>query len=152
VDPEEARARFATARVARLATVTANGQPHVIPFTFALLDRDRIVSVVDQKPKRTTALHRLANIAAEPRVAALADHYADDWGELWWVRADGIAAAVDPEADPALWDRGLARLTERYGQYRGQRPPGPLVVIDVQRWSGWAAAIERPSLSHVQNP
>src|SRR3712207_8024736 len=47
------------------------------------------------RSKRHTALRRLANIAHEPRVALLADHYAEDWSALWWVRADGTARVVE---------------------------------------------------------
>jgi PPOX class probable F420-dependent enzyme len=130
---EQARELFQTARVARLATVSTDGSPHLVPIVFAV-DGSMIYTAVDHKPKRTTALRRLTNIAAEPRVSVLADHYADDWTQLWWVRADGQARVLEsaPEA--------LARLTERYSQYRSEPPPGPVIAIDVERWSGWSAA------------
>jgi len=51
-DPDEARTRFAAARVARLATVGADGRPHLVPVCFAVVD-DSIVSAVDAKPKST---------------------------------------------------------------------------------------------------
>jgi PPOX class probable F420-dependent enzyme len=137
LDPGEARERLAAARVARLATADAAGRPHLVPMTFALLDATTIVSAIDHKPKRTVALRRLANIAANPQVAVLADHYADDWTQLWWARADGTARAVAPDEEPALRARGVAALRERYAPYRVQPPAGALVVIDVQRWSGW---------------
>ena len=88
VTPAEARGRFAAARVARLATADATGQPHLVPVTFAVAG-DMVYTAVDAKPKRTTALRRLANVAANPRVSLLVDHYDDDWSRLWWVRADG---------------------------------------------------------------
>ncbi|MDP9294156.1 MAG: TIGR03668 family PPOX class F420-dependent oxidoreductase, partial [Actinomycetota bacterium] len=73
-----------------------------------------------------------------PRVALLADHYDDaDWSELWWVRAEGTArvlAAGEPEARDAI-----ALLRERYAQYRTQPPAGPVLAVDVTRWSGWHA-------------
>jgi PPOX class probable F420-dependent enzyme len=138
--PDEARAMFGEARVARLATAGADGRPHVVPCTFAVLDGGAtIVSAVDHKPKRTTALKRLANIAAQPHVAVLADHYDEDWAQLWWVRADGTARVVAPGEDPVLGERALAALAARYPQYRARRPGGPLIVIAVQRWSGWRA-------------
>src|SRR5205823_7574969 len=91
----EARARFATARTARLATTTPAGLPHLVPICFAL-DGDTILTAIDHKPKRTTALARLRNIAANPPVALLADHYDDDdWSQLWWARADADATAPD---------------------------------------------------------
>jgi PPOX class probable F420-dependent enzyme len=113
-------------------------QPHLVPITFAL-DGEVIVTAVDHKPKRTTALRRLANIAANPRVSVLADHYEDDWSKLWWVRADGTARVVEPRA-PAYQD-AVARLVERYEEYRERPPEGPAIAITVSRWSGWRAAL-----------
>jgi PPOX class probable F420-dependent enzyme len=142
---DEARRRFAGARVARLATVAPDGRPHLVPFTFALDSRsghgdpgpgDRIYSAVDAKPKSGTDLRRLRNIRANPRVAVLADHYEDDWGGLWWVRADGQAAILD---EPAVMAPALALLASRYPQYCAQPPGGPVISIRVTRWTGWAA-------------
>jgi PPOX class probable F420-dependent enzyme len=149
---EQARRRFAAARVARLATANANGRPHIVPMVFALapgsdtgeadVDEmrcgDTVYSAVDAKPKRSTSLRRLANIVANPRVAVLADHYEDDWHALWWVRADGTGRILDaqqPEGRDAI-----ARLMARYPQYREQPPRGPVLAIDIARWSGWSAA------------
>src|ERR1700733_13146799 len=84
----EARRRFAGAAVARLATVGPGGRPHLVPVTFAV-GGDPIYTPVDAKPKTTANLQRLRNIAASPQVAVLADHYAADWAQLWWARADG---------------------------------------------------------------
>ncbi len=130
-------ALFATARVARLATVGPDGAPHLVPLVFAV-EGSVVVSAVDAKPKRHTALRRLANIAAEPRVALLADHYAEDWSALWWVRADGTARVV--AAGTAEGRRALAALTARYPQYAAAPPPGPVLAVDVHRWTGWTAA------------
>jgi len=130
----EARRRFASARVARLATADGDGVPHLVPIVFALL-HDTIYSAVDAKPKRTTALRRLANVRANPRVAVLADHYEDDWTALWWVRADGAASILDA-ADAS---GALDALAARYAQYRRDPPPGPVLAIQVSAWTGWAA-------------
>jgi PPOX class probable F420-dependent enzyme len=137
VTDEEARNRFASARVARLATADADKRPHVVPIVFALAG-ETVYSAVDAKPKRTTALRRLANVAANPRVAVLVDHYDEDWHTLWWVRADGTARVLDSEQREGR--QALARLVERYPQYRDQPPPGPVLAIDVERWSSWSAA------------
>jgi len=123
---------FANARVVHLATVDATGAPHLVPMVFALVG-DVIHSAVDRKPKRHTGLRRLANIAHEPRVSVLADHYDDDWTRLWWVRADGDARVLD--SSPA----GLAALTAKYPQYLAAPPPGPFLRIEVRRWSSWSA-------------
>jgi PPOX class probable F420-dependent enzyme len=145
--PEEARARFAAARVARLATADADGVPHLVPVVFALEagidagvddDRDVVYSAVDAKPKRTTALRRLANVRANPRVALLADYYDDaDWAALWWVRADGEGNVLEPDDPAARHAAGL--LVARYPQYRGTPPTGPVLAVRVTRWTGWSA-------------
>jgi PPOX class probable F420-dependent enzyme len=135
----EARGLLGGARVAYLATADPAGRPHVVPMTFALLDDATIVSAVDHKPKRTTALRRLANIAANPRVAVLADRYDDDWTQLWWARADGTARVVPQDAEPELRADAVRLLAARYEPYRGRPPEGALVVVAVERWSGWAS-------------
>jgi PPOX class probable F420-dependent enzyme len=134
----EACRRFATARVARLATVDAGGRPHLVPIVFEVAG-DTVYSAVDAKPKRTTALRRLANIAANPHVALLVDHYDDaDWDALWWVRADGTARVVDAGAIEGR--TAIRLLAERYPQHRDRPPSGPVIAVDVERWLGWAAA------------
>jgi PPOX class probable F420-dependent enzyme len=134
MEANEARALFASARVARLASIGAEGTPHLVPICFAV-DGDRIYSAVDHKPKRTDRLRRLANIAANPRVSVLVDHYEDDWSKLWWGRADGVAEVVAPGVEEHA--RAAELLAARYTQYREQPPAGPAIVISVARWSGW---------------
>jgi PPOX class probable F420-dependent enzyme len=134
--------------VARLATTGPAARPHLVPVTFAL-DGDRIYTVVDAKPKATMNLRRLRNIRADPRVAVLADHYEDDWSRLWWARADGLAEILaGPAAGQAPGTAGrqagpagpLELLAARYPQYLADPPAGPLIRIQVERWTGWAAA------------
>jgi len=89
------------------------------------------------KPKRTTDLKRLRNIAANPRVSLLVDHYDEDWTRLWWVRVDGSARVIDDRAEA---DRAIDLLVDRYPQYRRVRPGGPVVAISIDRISGWSGA------------
>jgi PPOX class probable F420-dependent enzyme len=136
VSPEQARERFAAARVARLATADAAGRPHLVPVVFAV-DGDRVYTVVDAKPKRTTALRRVRNVAENPAVALLVDHYDDaDWSALWWVRADGRGRVLDPAVD----DEGRRAVVLLAARYPQQRAMGVVLAIDVERWSGWSAA------------
>ncbi|NBH09855.1 TIGR03668 family PPOX class F420-dependent oxidoreductase [Amycolatopsis sp. SID8362] len=130
--PEEARERFAAARVARLATVSAAGVPHLVPVTFAVRG-DVVVFAVDHKPKSTTSLRRLRNIAANPAVCFLADGYSEDWSRLWWARADGTARVLpdDERAEPVSW------LVEKYAQYAERPPEHAVVVTAVHTWRGW---------------
>ncbi len=140
MEPGIARERFQAQRVARLATADETGKPHVVPIVFVVVD-DTIYSPVDDvKPKRGTELRRLANMAANPQVAVLADHYEDDWQALWWVRAEGLARILHAQHREATY--ALEELAKRYQQYVENPPPGPVIAIDVQRWSGWAAGGE----------
>ncbi|MEU6705987.1 TIGR03668 family PPOX class F420-dependent oxidoreductase [Streptomyces wuyuanensis] len=134
----EARERFAAARVARLATAGTAAGPHLVPVVFAL-DGDTVMTAVDHKPKRTTRLRRLANIEADPAVCLLADHYEEDWNRLWWVRADGEARVLPAAGRSPEAERCTALLTAKYEQYAGRPPAGPVVLVDVVRWSGWRA-------------
>ncbi|MFF1610322.1 TIGR03668 family PPOX class F420-dependent oxidoreductase [Amycolatopsis sp. NPDC058278] len=126
----EARDRFAAARVARLATASAEGVPHLVPVTFAVRG-DTVVFAVDHKPKSSVALRRLRNIAENPAVCFLADGYAEDWTQLWWARADGVARVEPPGAEPVAW------LVAKYEQYAERPPEHAVVVTDVHTWTGW---------------
>ena len=129
------RRRLGTAEVAHLATTGADGRPHVVPLTFAV-DGELIYFAVDAKPKRTTNLRRLKNIAVHPSVCLLVDHYEGDWTRLWWIRADGRARIVD---DVATAERAIELLARKYVQYALTRPQGPVVEIAIERLSGWQA-------------
>jgi PPOX class probable F420-dependent enzyme len=130
--------RFAAAPVARLATVTPEGRPHVVPIVFAL-DGEVIYTAVDGKPKSTARLQRLANIDANPRVSILVDHYADNWSQLWWVRADGVATV---RADGPECSRGLELLRAKYPQYEQVPLGGPVIAVAVEKWAAWPREFE----------
>lgn len=132
-DPAE---RFAAARVARLATLRADGRPHLVPVVFAA-EGERVWTAVDGKPKSTRGLVRLANIEADSRVSLLVDHADEDWSRLWWVRADGHARVV-PHGSPEERD-GLAALRAKYAQYQLVSLDGPVISVSVDRWSSWIA-------------
>jgi PPOX class probable F420-dependent enzyme len=136
VDDGEVRRRFASARIARLATVGADGRPHAVPVCFAV-DGDTIYFAVDGKPKVTRDLKRLRNIAANPAVSILVDHYEEDWSKLWWVRVDGAARTV---TDAAESKKAIRLLADRYPQYRRSPPAGPVVSISIGRVTGWSGS------------
>jgi PPOX class probable F420-dependent enzyme len=135
MDSAELRRRFASSPVARLSTVRPDGGPHVVPIVFVLVE-DTVFSAVDAKPKRSTNLQRLVDVRADPRCALVVDHYEDDWRRLWWVRADGAGEVVDT---PPAEHPGIQALRQRSPQYRDEPPSGPLLVVTVARWTGWAS-------------
>lgn len=130
------RRRLAEARVATLGTLDEHGRPHLVPVCFAWTADDRVVTAVDHKPKRTTALARLAHVRANPAVTLLVHHYEEDWDALWWVRVDGTATVVD---DPAAQAALVAPLVAKYAAYAERPPAGPAIVVTVLRWRGWSA-------------
>ena len=89
--PAIAEERFAAARAGHLATVTADGEPHVVVVCF-VLHEGVVYTAVDAKPKARRDLKRLENVRATGRASLLVDHYEEDWSQLWWVRVDGAAA------------------------------------------------------------
>lgn len=122
--------------MARLATVDAEGRPHVVPVCFVLLG-DVVYTAIDHKPKRHTSLRRLANIEATGRASVLVDEYREDWSALWWVRLDGTGRVVE---DPAERARTVAALCDKYPQYAARPPGGPVLAVTVERWSTWSAS------------
>lgn len=130
------------APVGRLATVAADGRPHLVPICYVLLG-DTVYSPVDHKPKTTTRLRRLQNLRDTGSACLLVDQYDSDWSRLWWVRLDGRGRVIPADPDP---DRGrdadrrlvLASLADKYEQYAARPPTGPVIAIDVTAWRGWS--------------
>ena len=144
MDEGEAIMRLRAAHVGRLATVTPEGSPHVVPLVFVILERDGgLVAywVVDEKPKRSRRLQRLRNIETNPSVAILVDEYSDDWGRLWWVRADGTGRVVRSRSERVA---ALDALHAKYQQYAITPPAGPVVAVDIERVNGWAGSDASP--------
>jgi PPOX class probable F420-dependent enzyme len=134
VDEASMRARVAQARVGRLATVTAEGRPHVVPCCF-VLDGDMVYTAVDDvKAKSTPALRRLDNLRVHPAAALLVDHYDEDWTTLWWIRVDGLGRVAK---DGAMRARALELLGAKYRQYAENPPPGAMIAIELESWLAW---------------
>jgi PPOX class probable F420-dependent enzyme len=138
------KVRFTQSPVARLATITPDGIPHLVPVVFAVGgDQHEVVyTAVDAKPKTTKQLRRLANIESNPEVSLLVDHYTDDWTQLWWVRVDGVASI---HSDGEAMHTGYRLLRAKYAQYQSVPLIGPVIAITVRRWSSWHAAREAPA-------
>jgi PPOX class probable F420-dependent enzyme len=136
VDEATMRRRVAEARVGRLATVGADGAPHIVPCCF-VLHGDTVFSAVDGKPKSTRALRRLDNVRAEPRATLLVDFYDEDWTALWWVRVDANARVIDGSTDTSVFTNAVELLQDKYEQYRREPPAGPVVALEITRWRAW---------------
>jgi PPOX class probable F420-dependent enzyme len=139
---------LATARVGSLATADAEATPHAVPLCFWFEDA-HCYFVIDQKPKRRMglALKRMRNIAANPRVALLVEHYEDDWNHLAYVLIHGAARVVD-EADEYLF--ALRKLRDKYPQYRSMTlapADNPVVRIDAERVHAWGRRFEAASVT-----
>lgn len=135
----DAATRFAAAPTAVLATLRPDGAPHLVPVVFAVhrsVEGDTIYTAVDAKRKSTHRLRRLENIENDGRVSLLVDHYTDEWAHLWWVRADGVATVHHNGEQMAV---GYGLLRAKYQQYQRVALDGPVVTIDVTRWSSWEA-------------
>lgn len=133
MDRAEALTRLGGSRIGHLGSVTPAGHPHLVPVTFALVG-DSIVTAVDQKPKTTMNLQRLANVEYHRRATILADHYQEDWAELWWVRIAGPAVV---HSDGHSWEAAREALTAKYDQYRRRPPEGPSIHIEIDKVTFW---------------
>jgi PPOX class probable F420-dependent enzyme len=134
VDPQALRELASAARVGRLATAGSDGTPHVVPVCFVLLG-DVAYSAVDHKPKRGRRLRRVVNIEATGRACLLLDEYDEDWTRLWWVRLDARARIVREPTESAV---AVSALTRKYTQYAERPPGGPVLALDVERWTSWS--------------
>lgn len=121
-------------RVARLATVTPTGAPHLVAVCYAFID-NRFVIAIDEKPKSGRPLARIRNIEHERRVSLLFDRYDDDWSRLAWVRIDGDASVLD---EGSQWPEALSALRARYAQYGLMALETlPLIVIEPRAVTAW---------------
>ncbi len=124
-------------RVARLATADENAAPHVVPVCYAITD-DTAYITIDEKPKRVPArsLKRLRNIAANPHVAVVADHYDDsDWSRLGWVMMRGPAEIIEAGEEHAL---AQAFLKQRYRQLAEMNLTAqPVIAVRIETVSSW---------------
>jgi PPOX class probable F420-dependent enzyme len=134
MDPDDMRRRVRDARVGRIATVTEEGRPHVVPFVFAL-DDDTLYSSVDAKPKKGPDLQRIRNIRANPAVQVVVDHYEEPWEPIWWVRLSGTAEVLEEGSER---ERALRFLRHKYPEYEESPPQGAVIAVRIERWRGWS--------------
>lgn len=134
----EERRFLETQRIAYLATADAHAVPHVVPVCFALGDKTLYVTI-DEKPKRPAGplLKRLRNIAENPRVAIVADHYDEDWTKLGWVMLRGRAEILAGGDEHA---QAQTLLRARYRQLRAMKiAPHPVIAVRLERVTSWGS-------------
>lgn len=144
LDDPHVREFVTAARLAHLATADATGNPHNVPLCY-WFDGDRIYFAIDEKPKRATGLglKRMRNIAENPRVAVVIDHYEEDWSQLGYVMIRGHARVVE---DPEEYMLALRALRDKYVQYRGMTftpEKNPIVRIDPSSVHAWGARFKQ---------
>ena len=140
----EERAFVESARRATLATITPDGRPRLVPICFVVIgDPPILYSPIDDKPKRgddPLALARVRDITADSRVTVLVDRWDEDWTRLAWLRIEGRAALLAPDAgeDHAAV---VAALRAKYSEYQGHRlEERPLIRITLERVTDWGAS------------
>jgi PPOX class probable F420-dependent enzyme len=131
------------ARIGHLATTSGAGEPHNIPLCF-WFDGSRFYFVIDEKPKRKggTEIKRMKNIAENPRVALVIDHYDEDWNRLAYVLIHGAAKIVEDDAEYAL---AIQRLRHKYPQYHTMeltQEKNPAIRIEPTRVHAWGARFQ----------
>ncbi len=120
-----------------LATVHPRRGVDAVPVVYAVDDGHVGIPVDRVKPKASTRLQRELNLEADPRATLLVDHWDPvDWSRLWWVRAE-LRWVDSVERVGRLGEL----LEERYPQYAG-RPFEKVLVLRVERLTGWQAAID----------
>ena len=127
---------LARQRVAHLATADAGAVPHVVPVCFAVRERTLYITI-DEKPKRASAmaLKRVRNIAANPAVAVVVDHYEEDWARLGWVMLRGQAEILRQGAER---EDAQALLRSRYPQLAAMKiAERPVIAIRIERVTSW---------------
>jgi PPOX class probable F420-dependent enzyme len=151
VDRDDMVRRVAAARVGRLATVDAAGRPHLVPVCFALVGDETYTgyTAVDDKPKRSTRLRRVVNVAATGVACLLVDEYDEDWTRLWWVRLDCRARVVTERRQRQADLRHEARA--RVAQLHPAAVPAYQLPDDRQPQSG-ATPVAGPSLVEAGEP
>ena len=96
-----------------------------------------VYSAIDGKPKRTTLLRRVRNIAETGRASFVVDRWSEDWRSLCYVLVEGPAELL---ASGTERDEALILLTAKYPQYDDLPLGGNLVIkLTAERIVEWHA-------------
>ncbi|HXG03882.1 MAG TPA: pyridoxamine 5'-phosphate oxidase family protein [Candidatus Binatia bacterium] len=126
-----ARKFLETARVVRLATVSRDGRPHVVPVCHAV-EGDQVYIGTDRSGQK------VRNIRATGRAALVADHYVDSWKGL---RGVSVSGRADLFTRGPVFERGVRALYRKYPHYPrvAALEPGDSAIIrvKVERVMSW---------------
>jgi PPOX class probable F420-dependent enzyme len=124
-------------RVGHLALLDGDGDPRVLPVTYAV-HGGAVWSAVDDKPKSRPGreLARVRWLRERPRAALTVDVYEDDWERLAWVQLLGDVDVLE-QAEPGA----LPALAAKYEAYRHRAPGGPFLRLRPARALCWRATV-----------
>jgi hypothetical protein len=110
-----------------------------VPVCFTVLDRHVFIPIDLVKPKSSSYLQRVANLAREPRATLLCETWSrHDWSRLAWVRAN-LAWLEDTSTEHDVLGHGESLLREKYPQYRSARFAAILLFV-IEGIDGWSAS------------
>jgi PPOX class probable F420-dependent enzyme len=138
---------LAAARMAVLATLDRVRRPRLVPICFVAIATEsalRLYTPIDEKPKKIDdplALARVRDILANPTVWLLVDRWSEDWSQLAWLRLQGRADLLVPDAgQEAKVEHGatVEALRAKYPQYASHHLEiRPIIRIGVERSRSW---------------
>ena len=114
---------LARERVCRVATVSAEGRPHLVPVCHVVAGGKIYIGSGDDATK-------VRNVRANPQVTVTVDLYSEHWASLTGVMVQGRARLI--ERGPAF-QRARRKLYGKYPQYAkvAALAPSDSVVIEV---------------------
>ncbi|MBM3219589.1 MAG: hypothetical protein FJZ38_13110 [Candidatus Rokubacteria bacterium] len=121
-------------RVCRVATASAEGQPHLVPVCHVLAGGKLYIGSGDEGAK-------VRNLKANPKITVTVDLYSDHWGSLKGVMIQGRAKLI--ERGPAF-HRAKRKLYAKYPQYAKEAAlsPSDSVMIEVTPTHVYAWGLE----------
>jgi PPOX class probable F420-dependent enzyme len=110
-------------RVARMATVGADGSIHNVPISPVLVD-GRILIATDTESKK------VRNLESDPHTSLVFDEYSEMWDLLHGVVIEGVVRII---RDGEEFTSARAGLYEKYRQYEIESPveQGGSVILEV---------------------
>jgi hypothetical protein len=77
-------------------------------------------------------------------VSLLVDRWSEEWSKLSWLRLEGVASLIAPDAPGGEHAAALSALRKRYPQYLEQDlETRPVMRITLRRVTGWSATQHR---------